>query len=77
MKTSGGDRQPEFTQLDLEMSFVDREDVMNLNESLLIEIVKIISRKTIQEIPFPKISYKESIEKYGSDRPDLRKDKRR
>ena len=71
-----GDRQPEFTQLDLEMSFVDREDVMNLNESLLIEIVKkLYPEKTIQEIPFPKISYKESIEKYGSDRPDLRKDK--
>lgn len=71
-----GDRQPEFTQLDMEMSFVDREDVMNLNESLLIEIVKnIYPEKKIQEIPFPRISYKEAIEKYGSDRPDLRKDK--
>ncbi|MFH1608935.1 MAG: amino acid--tRNA ligase-related protein [Patescibacteria group bacterium] len=71
-----GDRQPEFTQLDLEMSFVDREDVMNLNEKLLIEIVtKLYPEKKIQEIPFPRISYKDAMEKYGNDRPDLRKDK--
>lgn len=71
-----GDRQPEFTQLDMEMSFVDREDVMNLNESLLIEIVeKLYPEKKIQETPFPRISYKEAMEKYGTDRPDLRKDK--
>ena len=71
-----GDRQPEFTQLDLEMSFVKREDVMELNEKLLIEIVeKLYPEKKIQEKPFPRISYKEAIEKYGTDRPDLRKDK--
>ena len=71
-----GDRQPEFTQLDLEMSFVDREDVMTLNETLLIEIVKkLYPEKEIQEIPFPRISYKEAMEKYGNDRPDFRKDK--
>jgi aspartyl-tRNA synthetase len=71
-----GDRQPEFTQLDLEMSFVEREDVMALNEQLLIEIVtKLFPEKKIQETPFPRISYKESMEKYGTDRPDLRKDK--
>src|SRR3989344_5452627 len=71
-----GDRQPEFTQLDLEMSFVEREDVMKLNERLLIEIVeRLYPEKKIQEIPFPKISYKEAMEKYGTDRPDLRKDK--
>jgi len=71
-----GDRQPEFTQLDLEMSFVDREDVMALNEALLIEIVqKLYPEKEIQEIPFPKISYRDAMEKYGNDRPDLRKDK--
>jgi aspartyl-tRNA synthetase len=71
-----GDRQPEFTQLDLEMSFVNREDVMALNEGLLIEIVeKLYPDKKIQEIPFPKISYKEAMEKYGTDRPDLRKNK--
>lgn len=71
-----GDRQPEFTQLDLEMSFVDREAVMDLNEKLLIAIVQtLFPEKKIQETPFPRLTYKESMEKYGTDRPDLRKDK--
>ncbi len=71
-----GDRQPEFTQLDIEMSFVEREDVMALNEALLIEIVeKLFPEKRIQEKPFPRITYKEAMEKYGIDRPDLRTDK--
>ena len=71
-----GDRQPEFTQLDLEMSFVAREDVMALNEELLIAIVKTLyPQKKIQEIPFPRISYAEAMQKYGTDRPDMRKDK--
>lgn len=71
-----GDRQPEFTQLDLEVSFVEREDVMELNEKLLIDLVKkIYSEKEIQEIPFPRLSYKEAMDKYNTDRPDLRKDK--
>ena len=71
-----GDRQPEFTQLDLEMSFVGQEEVMALNEKLLIEIVtKLYPEKKIQETPFPRISYKEAIEKYKTDRPDLRRDK--
>jgi aspartyl-tRNA synthetase len=71
-----GDRQPEFTQLDLEMSFAQREDVMDVNERLLIYLVKTLyPEKEIQEIPFPRISYKEAMEKYDSDRPDLRKDK--
>jgi aspartyl-tRNA synthetase len=71
-----GDRQPEFTQLDLEMSFVTEEDVMALNEKMLIEIVtKLYPNKKIQEIPFPRLTYKDAVEKYGSDRPDLRKDK--
>ena len=71
-----GDRQPEFTQLDLEMSFVEREDVMSLNEELLIALVgKLAPEKRIQEIPFPRLSYKEAIEKYNTDRPDLRADK--
>ena len=71
-----GDRQPEFTQLDMEMSFVEREDVMDVNEKLLIEIVKkLYPDKKIQEIPFPKFSYKEAMEKYGTERPDLRVNK--
>ncbi|MBI2052231.1 MAG: aspartate--tRNA ligase [Candidatus Sungbacteria bacterium] len=71
-----GDRQPEFTQLDLEMSFVEKEDVMAINERLLIDLTeKIFPQKKIQEIPFPRISYKEVMEKYGTDRPDLRQDK--
>jgi len=71
-----GDRQPEFTQLDIEMSFVEKDDVMDVNERLLIELVlKLYPQKKIQEIPFPHITYKEAIEKYGNDRPDLRKDK--
>lgn len=71
-----GDRQPEFTQLDMEMSFVEREDVMKVTEELLIDIVaKLYPHKKIQELPFPRMSYKESMEKYGNDRPDLRKDK--
>lgn len=71
-----GDRQAEFTQMDLEMSFVEQEDVMALNERLLIKIVEILyPEKRIQEVPFPRISYKESMDKYKTDRPDLRKDK--
>ncbi len=71
-----GDRQPEFTQLDMEISFVEREDVMRINEELLISIVKTLyPQKKIQETPFPRLSYKEAMEKYGTDRPDLRKDK--
>jgi len=71
-----GDRQPEFTQLDLEMSFVEQEDVMDLTERLLILIVQnLFPNKKIQEIPFPRMTYKEAMEKYKTDRPDLRKDK--
>ena len=71
-----GDRQPEFTQLDLEMSFATREEVMDMNEKLLISIVqKFYPEKKIQQIPFPRISYKDAMEKYGNDRPDLRENK--
>jgi len=70
-----GDRQPEFTQMDLEMSFANREDVMTINEAALIDLVKkIYPHKKIQETPFPRFSYKEAVEKYKIDRPDLRKD---
>lgn len=71
-----GDRQPEFTQLDLEMSFVEEEEVIQLNEKILIEIVnKFYPEKKIQQIPFPRMTYKEVMEKYGSDKPDIREDK--
>lgn len=71
-----GDRQPEFTQLDMEMSFVTREDVMNVNEQILIDLVKTIyPEKKIQEVPFPRMTYKDVMEKYGVDKPDLRTDK--
>jgi len=71
-----GDRQPEFTQLDLEMSFVEREDVIALNEELLIKIITTLyPEKKIQEMPFPRITYKDAMEKYGTDRPDMRTDK--
>ena len=71
-----GDRQPEFTQLDLEMSFVEREDVMSINEELLVGIIQnLCPDKKIQEVPFPRLTYKEAMKQYGTDRPDLRKDK--
>lgn len=71
-----GDRQPEFTQLDIEMSFVTEEEVMQLNEKMLINLVqKYYPNKKIQQIPFPRISYKEAMEKYGNDRPDIRENK--
>jgi aspartyl-tRNA synthetase len=66
------DRQPEFTQLDLEMSFVDVEDIRALIEALMIELSGKVSPKQIQQIPFPAISYDDAMEKYGIDRPDLR-----
>jgi aspartyl-tRNA synthetase len=73
---SRGDRQPEFTQLDMEMSFVEREDVLQLTERMFIEIVHALyPGKRIQEIPFPRFSYKEAMDKYGSDKPDIREDK--
>lgn len=71
-----GDRQPEFTQLDMEMSFVTQEDVMSLNEELLIKLVtELFPEKRIQTTPFPRFTYQEVMEKYGSDKPDIREDK--
>ncbi|MEK7659377.1 MAG: aspartate--tRNA ligase [Patescibacteria group bacterium] len=71
-----GDRQPEFTQLDLEMSFVEENDVLNLTENLYKEMVsKITPDKKITQSPFPCLAYKEVMEKYGNDKPDLRKNK--
>ena len=73
---SRGDRQPEFTQLDMEMSFVEREDVMALNERVLTDLVKTLyPEKKIQQVPFPRMSYADAMQKYNTDRPDLREDK--
>jgi len=68
------DRQPEFTQIDIEMSFVDREDVISINEGLIIALYEALKGKKPPEVPFPRMSYAEAIEKYGSDKPDLRFD---
>jgi len=72
-----GDRQPEFTQLDLEIAFPEsEEDIMNLIEEIYIKVVeKLFPEKHISQIPFPRMTYKEAMEKYNSDKPDLRKDK--
>jgi aspartyl-tRNA synthetase len=68
-----GDRQPEFTQLDLEMSFVQRDDVLALVEQLYTEMIPAVTpNKQLLSSPWPKFSYREVVEKYGSDKPDLR-----
>jgi aspartyl-tRNA synthetase len=66
------DRQPEFTQLDLEMSFVEREDILQLIEAMLIELVPAVSDKRIMTVPFPRLTYAESMARYGNDKPDIR-----
>jgi aspartyl-tRNA synthetase len=70
-----GDRQPEFTQLDLEMSFVEREDVLNLIEGLMIHLVQVAAPLTGCQLvtqPFPRLTLQEALLKYGTDKPDLR-----
>ncbi len=70
------DRQPEFTQIDLEMSFVKENDILKIVEKMLIQLIKkIFPKKKIKNIPFPIISYQEAIEKYQTDKPDLRDEK--
>ncbi len=66
------DRQPEFTQLDVEMSFVEREDVMGIIEPLYTRIIETLGSKPILQKPFPVLTYAEAMDKYGSDKPDLR-----
>jgi aspartyl-tRNA synthetase len=68
-----GDRQPEFTQLDLEMSFVDEDTVMAFVEAMVIEVCRVTTPdRPIQEVPFPRFTYDEAMERFGSDKPDLR-----
>ena len=66
------DRQPEFTQLDLEMSFVDEEDVLGLIEGLYAGLVRELTPQFRIKTPFPRLTYAEAIARYGSDKPDLR-----
>lgn len=71
-----GDRQPEFTQLDLEMSFVKQEDILQISEAMFTELVETFyPDKTISQKPWPRIDYEEAMDKYGTDKPDIRKDK--
>ena len=67
-----GDRQPEFTQLDLEMSFVERDDVLAVVEGLLTEMVPVVTPHKRILSPFPRMSYTEAIQRFGTDKPDLR-----
>ena len=71
-----GDRQPEFTQLDIEMSFVNQDDVLSLTEELFTKMVEeLLPEKKITKKPFPRLPHKEATNKYNSDKPDLRKNK--
>jgi aspartyl-tRNA synthetase len=68
-----GDRQPEFTQLDLEMSFVEREDVMRLAEDLFTRLVaEVTPHKRLLASPWPRLTYQEAMARFGKDNPDLR-----
>lgn len=66
------DRQPEFTQLDLEMAFVEQEDVLNLVEALFTDLVHTLTPERTLQTPWPRLTYDEAMARYGSDKPDLR-----
>jgi aspartyl-tRNA synthetase len=67
------DRGPEFTQLDLEMSFVSQEDVMDFVESMVTEVTRaVVPERPIRSVPWPRFTYREAIDRYGSDKPDVR-----
>ena len=68
-----GDRQPEFTQLDLEMSFVEREDIMALVEEMFTKMVEVVvPHKHLLSSPWPRLTYQQALERFGKDNPDLR-----
>jgi aspartyl-tRNA synthetase len=67
-----GDRQPEHTQLDLEMSYTTQQEILDLVEGLYVEIVEQLTDKKIFEKPFPRLSYAEAKDRFGSDKPDIR-----
>ena len=68
-----GDRQPEFTQLDLEMSFIDEDAVMRFIESMVIDVSRATRPdRPLMQVPFPRFTYDEVMERYGSDKPDVR-----
>lgn len=70
-----GDRQPEFTQIDMELSFVEQEDILKLNEEMMIEVVSAVApQKELLFKPFARLTYDDAMNKYGSDKPDLRYD---
>lgn len=66
------DRQPEFTQLDIEMAFVEQDDVLNLVEGCFTELVKTVTPHKRVLSPFPRLTYDEALARYGTDKPDLR-----
>ncbi len=65
------DRQPEFTQLDLEMSFIDEDDIFSVSEQVMARMFQ-AARGFVPELPFPRMSYEEAVRRFGSDKPDLR-----
>jgi aspartyl-tRNA synthetase len=70
---SRADRGPEFTQLDLEMSFVSQDDVMSFVETMIVEVSRaVVPDRPIRQCPFPRFTYREALDRFGSDKPDVR-----